>query len=219
MNKREMYDCLYSLFQEISEDIETLEWCPFFEKDALSQHKLFASDDIDFIGNGCSKWVFSLKKFPDVVFKVSFRGISFSDGRESFQCAKDYDQGWDYCAIEEIIYRKALSAGVGNFFPETRYLGEVGSLRIYTAEKMQPYVSPESFGKKAKEVADKCSSYYKEFPIEIAQGLADSGYKLWEIVELASFLAEEEIYDLYSENFGLDKEGKFRIIDFSSFND
>lgn len=49
--------------------------------------------------------------------------------------------------------------------------------------------------------------------------LADSGYKLWEIVELASFLAEEEIYDLYSENFGLDKEGKFRIIDFSSFND
>ncbi len=49
--------------------------------------------------------------------------------------------------------------------------------------------------------------------------LVDSGYKLWEIAELASFLAEEEIYDLYSENFGLDKKGKFRIIDFSSFND
>lgn len=35
MNKREIYDYLYSLFQEVSEDIETLEWCPSFEKDAL----------------------------------------------------------------------------------------------------------------------------------------------------------------------------------------
>ena len=185
MNKREMYDCLYSLFQEISEDIETLEWCPSFEKDALSQHKLFASNDIAFIGNGCSKWVFSLKKFPDVVFKVPFRGISFSDGRESFQCAKDYDQGWDYCAMEEIIYRKALCAEVGNFFPKTCYLGEVGGFRIYIAERMQPYTSPNFFSEEAKENACRCSLYYKEFPIEIAQGLADSGYKLWEIAELA----------------------------------
>lgn len=214
-----MYDCLYNLFQKVSEDIETLEWCPSIEKDMLSKHRLFTSDGIDFIGNGCSKWVFSLNKFPDIVFKVPFRGMSFSDGRESFQYAKDYDQGWDYCAMEKIIYQKALYAGVGNFFPETCYLGEVGGLRIYMAEKMQPYIPLESFSEKAKEVVDKCSSYYEEFPIEMAQGLVDSGYKLWEIAELASFLAEERIYDLHSENFGLDKEGKFHIIDFSSFND
>ena len=219
MNKKEIYNYLYNLFQEVSEDIETLEWCPSFEKDAFSQHRLFTSDDIEFIGNGCSKWVFSLKRFPDIVFKIPFRGMSFSDGRESFQYAKDYDQGWDYCAMEEIIYRKAVYAGVGNFFPETYYLGKVGGLRIYTAEKMQSYILPKLFSEKAKKVADKCSYYYKEFPIEMAQGLIDSGYKLWEIAELASFLAEEEIYDLYSENFGLDKEGKLYIIDFSSFND
>lgn len=89
----------------------------------------------------------------------------------------------------------------------------------YTAEKMRPYVPPELFSKAAKEVTDKCSSYYKEFPIEMAQGLIDSGYKIWEIAELASFLTKKKIYDLHSENFGWDKEGKFHIIDFSSFND
>lgn len=112
-----------------------------------------------------------------------------------------------------------LNASKEKFFPEARYLGEVGGLRVYIAERMQPYTSPGFFSEEVKEIACRCSFYYKEFPIEIAQGLVDSGYKLWEIVELASFLAEKEIYDLHSENFGLDKKGKFRIIDFSSFND
>lgn len=219
MNKREKYDYLYNFFQEANEDMEMLEWCPSVEKNGFLKHRIFASDDIDFIGSGCSKWVFSLKKFPDIVFKIPFRGMLFSDGKESFQYAKDYDQGWDYCAMEEIIYQKALHAGKEKFFPETHYLGEVGGLRVYIAERMQPYIPPEFFSEEAKEIACRCSFYYKEFSIEIAQGLADSGYKLWEIAELASFLAEEEIYDLHSENFGLDKKGKFRIIDFSSSND
>ena len=153
-----------------------------------------------------------------MVFKIPFRGVLFSDGKESFQYAKGYDQGWDYCAMEEIIYQKALHAGKEKFFPETLYLGEMRGLRVYIAERMQPYIPSGFFSEEAKEIACRCSFYYKEFPIEKVQSLADSEYKLWEIAELASFLAEEEIYDLYPENFGLDKKGRFRIIDFSSFN-
>ena len=41
MNKKEIYDYLYNLFQEANEDMEILEWCPSVEKDRFLNHRVF----------------------------------------------------------------------------------------------------------------------------------------------------------------------------------
>lgn len=52
MNKREIYDYLYNLFQEANEDMEMLEWCPSIEKNGFLKHMVFASDNISLVDSG-----------------------------------------------------------------------------------------------------------------------------------------------------------------------
>ncbi len=188
---------------------------------------IFYSRNVQYTDAGCSKWVLQLKTLPGWVIKVPFQGCRKYEDDEyldryedfTFQGAKNEVDDWDYCLREFEVYLAAKERNLEKFFPETLYLGDYHGLPIYAAEEMNDYYS----GKRVE-----CGSNYSNtistqhdfiLSAEHIEELFESGAIEEEIHSLLDFFTECNVGDFHNGNFGWDKEGHLRFIDFSDFDE
>lgn len=73
----------------------------------------------------------------DFVIKIPFRGEIWGDsGYVDFENADEPD-GWDYCKVETLQYKKAEEAGLEQFFAKTELIGYVNDYPIYIQQKAE----------------------------------------------------------------------------------
>lgn len=235
MKREEMFSIVKNHFDETKmyRYVDDLRFRPEDEYGVLIEPLLFDdfsvfySKNVQYSDAGCSKWVLQLKSLPGWVVKIPFQGYrKYKDD----ECLDEYEDfifkgagneidDWDYCLRELEVYLEAKERNLEKFFPETLYLGDYHDLPIYAAEEMNDYYNGEGI---------KCGSKYSNtisaqhnFMISPAhiEELLESGVMEEEIHSLLDFFTECNVGDFHNDNFGWDKEGHLRFIDFSDFNE
>lgn len=231
-----MFDCselesikkfLQIKFKELSaEDLDVLVWRyeDYEYNDDLSYVYDEIGDKLDCLweGHGCTKICFRFVEFSDYIIKIPFLGVRVVDDGDLVD--ERYYNEEDYCAIEETVYLVAKEHNVSELFAETSFLGEIRGVPVYIAE-----YCPEKYHRYSIEISEDS----KKRSMEISQ---DKEFRYCgEILSYLSILLEQygeefskrvlkmveecEIEDLHTDNVAFDKNGKFKLIDYSSFND
>lgn len=202
--------------------------------------------------HGVSKCVFFLKEYPDLVVKIPFNGgldpasysyknspyVSYDDFYWSespiFCCAdnaivncKGLKRNWDYCEVEEILFKRSCCAGVNDYFAQTICIGEINDYPIYIQEKATilsdsdiDFKYPYKVVKETKEqikniINEDIKDTIDRLPMEwIYDFYTKYGKEL--LIKLMSFIAEEEISDLHCDNVGFINDRPV-LTDYSSF--
>lgn len=193
---------------------------------------LWSDTEVSDVKYGCSKAVLFYPYLDDYVIKIPFCGIYTDDNRyENFLYAmKGIDGGknWDYCAAEEFLYKKACAVGLGDLFCGTRYLCDIDNFPIYISEKSDcaidedetPHNSSvegmEYIQSKRRQRDVKCIYH----PGDMEDNTIGIFYDSWgaEIIDkFLDFLVDNHIRDCHNGNVAF-RDGKIRVIDYSSFN-
>lgn len=184
----------------------------------------------------------------DVARKLRHLGLtrddfSVSDGASKFCIVfkkRDYvikwcsERGYSEAAQEAKIYREAVEAGLGMFFPKTAILCEMNGITFVVQEKIGENACElkesdkkyyDRIGRTAKdslvhkmekEFHKASSSYPRKLDSRWAK-VALSIYGKKACKDLCAFIIQKEINDLHSENIGF-KNGKPLILDFSGYH-
>lgn len=213
-------------FKKLSvEDLDTLVWR---YEDYEYNDDISCYDDIsEKIGclwedHGCSKICFRFVEFPDYIIKIPFLGVRIVDDGDLID--EHYYNEEDYCAIEESVYSTAEQHNVSELFARTSFLDEILGVPVYIAEycpkKYYRYnieISEDS-KKKSREISqDKEFKYCGEILSYLSILLEQYGEEFSKRV--LRMVEECEVNDLHTDNVAFDKNGKFKLIDYSSFND
>lgn len=181
---------------------------------------------VQYVRAGITKVVFFLKDVKDKVVKVPFFGVDLYEYDESgenkeFVCRMSFEEmdemrhnGGDYCELEVDNYKKAEEDGVSSFFAPTEYIGTLyDTIPVYASERCVPFSDVEYNG----EIPDGENMFFKfRVPNTITQELKKQ-YQTERLFALREFLDDNDIYDLHSGNWGYDKDGKLKIIDYSNY--
>lgn len=191
---------------------------------------------------GCTKAVFKLKQFDNVVFKIPFIGWrNFSYDEETEDSFIDdsgyYKHAWDmydpdgklgiksgrgdYCSVEQYLYNKAIDYGVQDLFAETAFLCYFLDYKIYISECIPDDSHLYDATLFKEESYEKAQTYKKNKVSLCEEGVARfiEDYGDEATVCLLNFLRRYHIDDLHSDNIHSRDNGKLVIIDYSSFND
>ncbi len=175
---------------------------------------------------GITKIVFFFLGVKDKVAKVPFFGADLYEYDESginkeFISRTSFEEldemrrnGGDYCELEVNNYKKAEECGVSSFFASTEYIGMLyDTIPVYASERCVPFRDVEHNTK-----ATGGKNMFSEFgvPNIITQELKKQ-YPIGHLFALKEFLEDNDIYDLHSGNWGYDKNGKLKIIDYSNY--
>ncbi len=181
---------------------------------------------VQYVRAGITKVVFFLMDVKDKVAKVPFFGVDLYEygednddkefvGRTSFNEMDDMrGNGGDYCELEVNNYKKAEEEGVSSFFASTEYVGMLyDTIPVYASERCVPFNDIEHNS----ETPDGENIFFKfGVPNTITQELKKQ-YPIGRLFALKEFLDDNDIYDLHSGNWGYDKDGKLKIIDYSNY--
>lgn len=168
---------------------------------------------------GCSKIVLFFDEYPDVVIKIPFKGVRDLD-EDTFEVTDERYYYVDYCSLEYEIYQRAVQEKLDKIFAEEEFLGFYLDLPLYVAERCSDYYaqvadpSEDSKQKASKLASEKLCEYSdltEYLPIIIEQHGEDFTERL------VDFFNVNEIDDLHYDNVAL-KDGWFKFIDYSSFN-
>lgn len=168
---------------------------------------------------GASKLVLLL---PDenFVIKIPFKGEYYDGEFYEFDAATtpDLECTWDYCHLEQHIFKTALECGAGDFLLETFCIGQVKDYPIYAQKKAETFYSCDSG--KERYSPEEASRIYEKFDIDqlnmnwIMDFLA---YYAEENLELLCGLIRESLLsDLHEGNIGY-YEGRPVIFDYAGF--
>lgn len=169
--------------------------------------------------SGCSKIVLFFDEYPDVVIKIPFHGVRDLD--EDFEVTNQRGYCVDYCHLEYEIYQHAVQEKLDKVFAAEEFLGFYSDLPLYVAERCSGYYtqvddpsedSKQKANKLASEKLDRYSDLTRYLPIIIEQYGEDFAGRL------VDFCNVNEIDDLHCDNVAL-KDGWFKFIDYSSFNE
>ena len=199
------------------------------------------------IASGVSKCVFMFKDFPNLVVKIPFTGSGTKNEDEyeydnekpyeDFYCASfgcgghKLKRKWDYCEAEATVYKDAVASGVSDFFAETVCIGEIDNHPIYVQEIATIYYdvyfdyeceySGEDQKKNRSSIMEKSNNSLSEDDCWIVgqTWLAAfiEEYGTIAAINLITFLKDEGVDDLHSENLGF-IDDKQVIVDYASFN-
>jgi hypothetical protein len=148
-----------------------------------------------------------------------------SYGEDSpFYGAKNTENDWDYCLKEVELYQEACSAGIEEFFAETRRIGFVHNYPIYIQRKIDIIGLGNARW-------DEILTFSPE-QVSITQEISQKGNYLlhWEALifamktrgreiteKLVEFIIAWEIGDLHDNNYGFCGD-QLILIDYSGYN-
>ena len=200
----------------------------------LSQYnfmkKLQALDDNFILASGVSK-VAIIPKEKNYVIKIPYYGkYRKSNGIKCFDpYFSSISKSGDYCKSEEIIYNKAKANGLDTFFAEIEQIGKIKSIPIYVQRKaviFEDVYYPEDDEEENlnerevsifKTITTKYSDLVEDEYLPISW-MKDFIFSYGELAfdKLYSFLSDNNIQDLHSENIGYICERPV-LVDFSGF--
>ena len=187
--------------------------------DKNCQFPLSFCDDEDFyIDSGCSKLVI-VPKNRNYVIKIPWTGCYIEDfDEDNDKYTYHYDYEITYCPMEDekFIYDMEITEDTKQFFAKNEFVGLYnGSIPIYVQEKVLVGMNNEV----AKKV---CSGSFTQKMCSYCNNLSAKIIKF--IVEQVGYSRGEEIIneindidDLHSANYGFDKYGQFKVIDYAGF--
>ena len=157
----------------------------------------------------------------DWVIKIGFREKPY----------RDFDEHIDYMNLEAEYYEEAQKANLGEFFAETYNIGAVDNVDVILQEYARPdedKISSFFFSYAESTFGYQPGDYVSEEEYLDAVSRAEEDMDTEERVEaifgrgvecsrLVDFIEEKEINDLHSGNWGITKDGRVVIFDFSGY--
>ena len=192
--------------------------------------KLQALDDNFILASGVSK-VAIIPKEKNYVIKIPYYGkYRKSNGIKCFDpYFSSISKSGDYCKSEEIIYNKAKANGLGTFFAEIEQIGKIKSIPIYVQRKAVIFEDVHYPEDDEEENLNECEiSIFKTITAKYPDLVEDEylplswmkdfifSYGELAFDKLYSFLSDNNIQDLHSENIGYICERPV-LVDFSGF--
>ena len=200
----------------------------------------FMKDDsglIEDYAHGASKLVIFLKN-ANFVVKIPFTGYMIDDGEYSDYCDNYYDfegaeeddsgEYWDYCRTEEVMYQRAVAAGVEKYLLETKKIGEINGYPIYVQEKCVSFCKSSVKTPTNKEkVASRNNLEDNNIYAEVLSSVfcfycyldIINGEDTYESFGRFNNFAEEYLSDIHNGNIGFNICGKPVILDYSGFHE
>ena len=143
------------------------------------------------------------------------------------KCELPIDES-NYCEAEEYFYRIAKKNKISSMFAKTQFLCTVGFIPIYVSNRVESkysYNKSKHNIKKYNDIANqivtksnkKYNTYSELHSVELSSFIADYGINAAK--RLIDFINKYNISDFHDGNFGYDKDGRIKIIDYSGFND
>lgn len=156
--------------------------------------------------SGASKLALIFENLPYVI-KIPFSGYYSNDGDEEYGdfCNAGSEGNWDYCEVEENIYKYAEKNGLADCFAKTEKIATINGYPIYKQE----YVTVYDYGESSchtQQDEEKISSFCEEedfYACEqnwLADVLAYFGETIFN--KLVAFIRQEDINDLHNGNIG-----------------
>jgi hypothetical protein len=202
----------------IDENDNPYDFTIFLDKNC--QFPLVWSHNEEFlIASGCSKLVI-VPKNRSYVIKIPWTGCYIEDfDEDNDKYTYHYDYEITYCPMEDekAIYDMEITEDTKQFFAENEFVGLYNdSIPIYVQEKVLVGMNNEVAQKVCSaSFTHKMHSYYKNLPAKIIKFIVEQvGYSRGE--EVINEI--NDIDDLHSENFGFDKYGNFKIIDYAGYD-
>lgn len=207
-----------------------------YDGEPVDEYSLLDIPEVSDVRCGCSKAVLFLSYLDDYVIKLPFLGTE--DGIDDDEPAwfkhaivEDSDSehdGWDYCRVEEAIYKKACDQGIEKLFCGTRYLCSFGGFPIYVSEKSDAALCEDKWAHCSSRdgldyIRSKRKSNSSDF-LDCLNDMEDSTigmfYDSWgkeTTDKFLDFLVDNNVRDCHNGNVAF-KDGKIRVIDYSSFD-
>ena len=199
----------------------------------------FMNDDSELIedyAHGASKLVIFLKN-ANFVVKIPFTGYMIDceysdccDNYYDFEGAEEDDSGeyWDYCRTEEVMYQRAVAAGVEKYLLETKKIGEINGYPIYVQEKCVSFCkSSIKVPTNREKVASRNNLEDNNIYAEVLSSVfcfycyldIINGEDTYESFGRFNNFAEEYLSDIHNGNIGFNICGKPVILDYSGFHE
>ena len=143
----------------------------------------------------------------------------------------DTEGNWDYCKVEEKLYRKAKENKVEKFFAGTYFFKNIKVNEeiypIYISEKVKP--NNEKLYNTYQSNREECDKIYRHYRVNTKYecwGVSDAAllllskkYRESEIWRLLEFVRNFGITDLTNRNCGFASDGRLVILDYSGYNE
>lgn len=217
-----LFDFLKDRMDELSSD-EVEQLCWRYEDDCEYEVEDWHESLIEELGCeryaiGCSKIVLFFEEYPDVVIKIPFDGIRTIDYDKDYEVVDSRNFHLDYCAEELNIWYEAINAGVEKVFAEEAFIGRYRGVPLYVAERCSGrYRRAEEPSEDSKNKAKKMTEgVYLEVAEYLPLIIHQYGEEFAE--KVLNFVNDYSIDDLHDNNVGL-KDGMFKFIDYSSYDD
>ncbi len=177
------------------------------------------------LSEGCSKGVIFLKD-ADFVIKVPFNTNDEDNWLMDFTGAINAVNHWDYCAVEEALYKLAKVKGIEACFLPIYEIGKINGYPIYKQPIGDIFACKGIMKYDHEKVETTTNNFYKQhkvpsefkyrLPLEWVYDVI-LAYPTHLVVDLLSFI-KNNITDLHSANIGYYKN-KPVIIDYAGFNE
>lgn len=206
---------------------------PYYETDFAEEYYELNEEFDDYfkagwrVEAGASKLVF-LPPVGNYVIKVPFQGCKderWDDDLEDYEWGYLPFEGaayggWDYCNVEQVLFKEALTVHLDKFFAETFQIGEENGHPVYVQERCERVgaagascsLDENNSTKKIYGVTVTCA-----MPVEFATECRLLGISLDEMKHLANFIEDFEISDLHCANWGM-LNNRPVLLDYSSFH-
>ena len=199
----------------------------------------FMNDDsglVEDYAHGASKLVVFLKD-ANFVVKIPFTGYmidceysDYCDNYYDFEGAEEDDSGeyWDYCRTEEVMYQRAVAAGVEKYLLETKKIGEINGYPIYVQEKCVSFSgSSVKVPTNREKIKSKNNLEDNNIYAEVLSSIfcfycyldIINGEDTYESFGRFNNFAEEYLSDIHNGNIGFNICGKPVILDYSGFHE
>lgn len=169
---------------------------------------------------GCSKAVVAADFLPAFVMKFPVLGHMDQKGERSRFTGARCGSAFDYCHMEEEVYRKAADEGLSDMFCATRHvLDTSGGYPVYVSERADGSLSREiyRYHTSAEAVRYADSKYGTTSIPDKTLALFYDSWGEDATNRLCRFLSHNELSDFHFGNVGF-MDGKIRLIDYSDFN-
>ena len=200
--------------------------------------------NIEWSEHGVSKIVIKFEDIDGYVVKIPFMGKHYYPdeydddyydcdcdegdcvdfGSADLDCPFYNDNPSDYCETESHFYEMAVDNHLEDMFAGTYFICTVDGYPVYVSEEVDRTIEDLIYGsdykvddasyKKAQAITG-----YENYSFNIVLAMYIEGYGEAKAREFRNFIDGWGITDRHYGNFGVDKFGKIKFIDYSSWND
>lgn len=214
------------------------------ENDMINYEDVFEVLDyygeVNWIKNGCTKLVVSIKAVPDWVIKIPFlTDATFRESDDEIKEVSTYDfigasqitklfgaigNGKDYCLLESLISDLAIAFGVEDLFAQTYYAFDLYGIPVYLSEKARTVGYPGCC--KDKTTINLISTIKDSYDNDIVKSMDNNvcaailrDYDEDMLKHFFDLCKNVMIEDLHGNNVGINSQGKFCLIDYSGYDE